>query len=328
MEKEQTIANKTPLISVIVPVYKVEQFIHRCVDSILNQTYTNLEIILVDDGSPDRCGEICDEYAEKDSRIRVIHQKNGGLSAARNAGLDICTGEYIAFADPDDYLLCNMYEELVDAFREHDVDICVCQWQYENVNGNYVIDPLKIDASVFGKKSAVSFAEYLYRKQYERMVVCVVWNKLYKRYVFDNTRFFGRRSEDEQIHTTILSRNYSVFVIPDLLYVYCQNINSITNKPFDIDSLIFLDVLAERVRSFPNNTFIKDNSNLIYCEMYISLYYEAMKCGVAMRDIQNFDKAVKSLIFSKLVTLKFLIRMLLFRILPKLYYKLFMKKKI
>lgn len=101
-----------PLISVIVPVYNVESYIHRCIDSILNQTYVNLEIILVDDGSPDNCGQICDEYAQKDNRIIVIHQSNGGLSVARNAGLNKCTGKYIGFVDSDDCIHPEMYERL------------------------------------------------------------------------------------------------------------------------------------------------------------------------------------------------------------------------
>lgn len=105
---EQTL----PLISVIVPVYKVEPYLHRCIDSIRNQTYTNLEIILVDDGSPDNCGRICDEYAQKDKRIFVIHQENGGLSAARNSGLDRCSGAYIGFVDSDDCIHPEMYERL------------------------------------------------------------------------------------------------------------------------------------------------------------------------------------------------------------------------
>lgn len=96
---------QAPLISVIVPVYNAEKFLNRCVESILAQTYSNLEVILVDDGSPDCCGVICDEFAAKDPRIRVIHQENGGLSAARNAALDVCNGDYIAFVDSDDYIL-------------------------------------------------------------------------------------------------------------------------------------------------------------------------------------------------------------------------------
>ena len=118
--------NQNPLISVIVPVYKVEKYLHRCVDSILVQTYTNLEIILVDDGSPDRCGAICDEYAAKDSRIRVIHQENGGLSAARNAGLDVCSGEYIAFVDSDDWLDPEMYAVMMAQVREYGCDVVMC----------------------------------------------------------------------------------------------------------------------------------------------------------------------------------------------------------
>lgn len=107
------------LVSIIVPVYKVEKFLDECVQSILNQTYTNLEIILVDDGSPDRCPEMCDEYANRDSRVRVIHQENGGLSSARNAGLEFATGDFIGFVDSDDWIAPEMYEYLVDVFLQN-----------------------------------------------------------------------------------------------------------------------------------------------------------------------------------------------------------------
>ena len=106
--------NGNPLISVIVPVYKVEEYLARCVDSILGQTYRNLEILLVDDGSPDRCGVMCDEYASRDSRIRVIHKENGGLSSARNAAIDVARGEYIGFVDSDDWIEPETYEALLD----------------------------------------------------------------------------------------------------------------------------------------------------------------------------------------------------------------------
>lgn len=113
-----------PLISIIVPVYKVEQFIHECVDSIIDQTYNHLEIILVNDGSPDRCGEICEEYAKQDHRIVVIHKENGGLSSARNAGLDICKGEYIAFIDSDDVIHPQFVELLYANIKEADLAFC------------------------------------------------------------------------------------------------------------------------------------------------------------------------------------------------------------
>lgn len=115
-----------PLISIIVPVYKVEQFIHECVDSIIDQTYNHLEIILVNDGSPDRCGEICEEYAKQDHRIVVIHKENGGLSSARNAGLDICKGEYIAFIDSDDVIHPQFVELLYANIKEADLAFVKC----------------------------------------------------------------------------------------------------------------------------------------------------------------------------------------------------------
>ena len=118
--------NNNPKISVIVPVYKVEKYLDRCVESIVNQTYKNLEIILVDDGSPDNCPVMCDEWAEKDERIRVIHKENGGLADARNAGMNIATGDYIGFVDSDDWIEPNMYEVLLKNALKYDADISRC----------------------------------------------------------------------------------------------------------------------------------------------------------------------------------------------------------
>ena len=113
-------------ISVIVPVYKVEPYLRKCLDSIVNQTYRNLEIILVDDGSPDNCGRICDEYAERDNRIRVIHQKNGGVSSARNEGLKIASGDWIGWVDSDDWIEPDMFEYLLENAKKSKADIAVC----------------------------------------------------------------------------------------------------------------------------------------------------------------------------------------------------------
>ena len=114
------------LISVIVPVYKVEKFLARCLDSIISQTYENMEIILVDDGSPDSCGSICDEYAQRDARFRVLHKENGGLSDARNCGVEIASGAYIAFIDSDDYIAPNYVEYLYRLLVDNDADISCC----------------------------------------------------------------------------------------------------------------------------------------------------------------------------------------------------------
>lgn len=112
-----------PLISVIIPVYKVEKYLNRCVDSVLNQTFRDLEVILVDDGSPDRCPQICDAYAKKDNRVRVIHKENGGLSDARNSGIDIATGQFLAFVDSDDWLRNDIYEFAMNLQRKYQADI-------------------------------------------------------------------------------------------------------------------------------------------------------------------------------------------------------------
>lgn len=126
-----------PELSIIVPVYKVEKYLPRCIDSILAQTFGDFELILIDDGSPDGCGHICDEYARKDKRIVVIHQKNMGVSAARNAGLDIARGRYIGFVDSDDWIEPQMYEVMMDAIRENGADMAVCGVRYADEDGKF-----------------------------------------------------------------------------------------------------------------------------------------------------------------------------------------------
>ena len=134
------------LLSVIVPIYNVEDYLNRCVDSIINQTYKNLEIILVDDGSPDNCPQMCDDYAKKDSRIRVVHKENGGLSDARNAGMKVATGEYVSFIDSDDYISLDFYETLFQTMVDNDSDIVECSVVkfYENEKFDEYSDDLKV----------------------------------------------------------------------------------------------------------------------------------------------------------------------------------------
>ena len=209
-----------PLISIIVPIYKVEEYIRNCVESILNQTYNNLQIILVDDGSPDNCGSICDEYSLKDKRVKTIHKKNGGLSAARNAGLEIASGEYIGFVDSDDFIESDMYESLYSAIIEYNADISVC--------GRYIVCENKITtisdsekAQVFTKREALAelvLDEYNGVKNF-------AWDKLYKKDLFNDIRYpEGKYYED--IFTT-----YKLF--------------SISNKIVDIKSPKYYYLLRE-----------------------------------------------------------------------------------
>lgn len=314
-----------PLISVIVPVYKVEQYIHRCLDSILAQTYKNLEIILVDDGSPDRCGEICDEYAAKDSRIQVVHQENGGLSAARNAGLDICTGEYIAFVDSDDYIFPEMYERMLEVLLKNRVDICICQWQYEYADGHQVVSLSKVDSSIFGKMKSLDFARFLFKGSYENGVVVSAWNKLYKHSIFQNIRFSGNYLEDDAVHSLIFSADFPVFVVDQQYYAYCENRVSLSHQNFRKDSIRMLDIMAERTELFCRDPFIVQEAKRTYCNLYIEYYYKAKTAGIAMPNRRLFCNYVWDLVREKACTLKFTIRMLLFYLSPKLYHTLLMR---
>ena len=177
-----------PLISVIVPVYKVEPYLRRCIDSIRNQTYTNLEIILVDDGSPDNCGHICDEYAQKDKRILVIHQENGGLSAARNSGLARCTGAYIGFVDSDDCIHPEMYERLYKDICTYHTRLAFC---HPNMCYGSIPDINKNLPTECRDKEFVIL---------KSMIENIWWSactKLYERSLFDTIRFLNDKTNED-----------------------------------------------------------------------------------------------------------------------------------
>ena len=188
-----------PLISVIVPVYKVEKYLDRCVESIVNQTYENLEIILVDDGSPDNCPQMCDAWAEKDSRIKVIHKENGGVSSARNIGLDSATGEYIGFVDSDDYIEPEMYEMLMNALVEHYADIAVCNNTHVDENNKRIDNDAGYQFDTFENENVMR--SFLHGDHYDITSIC---NKCYLRKVINDLRF-----------------DSNITVGEDVLYNYC-----------------------------------------------------------------------------------------------------------
>ena len=233
---------KREFISVIVPVYNVEYYLKQCLDSIVNQTYRNLEIIVVDDGSTDSSGDICDEYAQIDARIKVIHKENGGLSSARNAGLDVCTsgGELIAFVDSDDWLELDMFEVLYTNLKEKNVDIaCVGYYQcYMNkiVKGNFCKGKLY---------SGENLISEICEDGYYNLAV---WNKLFKRSIFDKIRFPENRYEDAFIFFEILERVSKVYISQETKYFYRQRKDSIMNKVFDdnvLDNITYRELFLE-----------------------------------------------------------------------------------
>lgn len=241
------------LVSVIIPVYKVEKYLPMCVDSVLNQTYQNLEVILVDDGSPDNCPAICDEYAKKDKRIRVIHQKNAGLSMARNAGLDICTGDYITFVDSDDALHVDFVARLLAACEENGAEIAV---------GNYMkATPAeylpKIAAPLANKPVRVVDGReanmMLYRRsEWVRMVTA--WGKLFRRELLETERFPDvKLHEDEALIYKLLYRSRQVALADGALYLYTANQGGLMAKRFTPERMTMLDILDERLAFYREN---------------------------------------------------------------------------
>ena len=214
---------ENPLISIIVPVYKTEQYLDRCVESIVNQTYKNLEIILVDDDSPDNCPTMCDAWAEKDSRIKVIHKKNGGAASSRNAGLDIATGDYIGFVDGDDYAELNMYELLIDILEKNKADIAVCGYHIDNEKD---VDSNIHTVSQLDSLKKICVGDYKYG---------VLWNKLYKKEIVTGVKMPNFKCCEDLVFNYYCFKKAENVVECDMkLYHYMQNESSTIHGNFAI----------------------------------------------------------------------------------------------
>lgn len=250
-------------VSIIVPIYKVEKYLNKCIDSIVNQTYNNLEIILVDDGSPDNCPKICDEYAKKDNRIKVVHKQNKGVSSARNTGLDISTGDYIMFIDGDDYIELNMIECMLKNMFDNNVDIVIC-------NINYV----------FKEKEFIKYNEsdqilnnYEAMKEFisDGIVQAVVWNKLYKKSILKNMKFvINKVHEDELFSYEVISRVNNIYYNSNAFYNYVQREDSITGK-FSIKRLDGVDAAYQIMNSMKENypsLYIQEKINFLNLCIY------------------------------------------------------------
>ena len=212
-----------PLLSIIVPVYKVENYLQKCIDSILAQTFTDFELILVEDGSPDGCPALCDAAAAKDARIRVLHQKNGGLSAARNAGLDVARGEWIGFVDSDDYIAPEMYETLYKAVQNTGADLALCDYAAVDEAGIPCLPPYT------GLAQRIFTGRELLKRATNTMAQ-PAWNKLYRRAIFAQLRYpEGKLNEDIFVLPEICLNTKKAVVVPKELYYYVQRGSSIMN---------------------------------------------------------------------------------------------------
>ena len=231
-------------VSIIVPVYQVENYIRQCIDSILVQTFTDFELILVDDGSKDKSGQICDEYAVLDQRVKVIHKENGGLSDTRNCGMDQAVGNYFMFVDSDDYIAPTMLEYLYKALMNKEADIAVCNFLH------FFEEDRKRDFSTNIQSEVLSGAEIFYSRKNERVygIWTVAWNKLYKRETLGNVRFrFGKYHEDEFWANDIYQMDIKVVTIPECLYYYRQRDNSIMGRKNIKRDFDILEALQERI---------------------------------------------------------------------------------
>ena len=212
-----------PVISVIVPVYKVEPYLRKCLDSIAGQTYQNLEIILVNDGSPDNCGAICDEFAAQDKRVRVIHKENGGVSSARNAGLAVAMGDWIGWVDSDDWIESDMYSYMLKKAVEYGADIVACG-RSEHCQGRDVVRG-------WGKEQVLDTQAALELLLKNDIMQSYLWDKLWRRELFDGQIFpTGRTFEDIAVMHRLFMRAQRVVCLPEIKYHYLHHKGSIVDN--------------------------------------------------------------------------------------------------
>lgn len=259
-----------PLISVIVPVYKAKDSIGRCVDSLLNQTYTNIEIILVDDGSPDGSDLICDEYAQKHHNIRVIHKINGGPASARDCGIEAASGEYIGFADSDDYAYSNMFQHLWDAIRTSGVKLAICGFHCVNSDESEVEEYIAYNPIPHGIYSAKELMPKIV--QTNGWAYVVPWNKLYHRSLIDSSFFpVGKYYEDEYGIAQLLYRADKIACLSSSEYhYYYMRKGGQTEGAAAITQLDALEALYHRCMFYHEkglDELIYDNRTIMLREM-------------------------------------------------------------
>lgn len=302
-------------ISVIVPIYKVERFLDKCVDSIVKQTYTNLEIILVDDGSPDSCPALCDDWTQRDKRIRVIHKENGGLSDARNIGLDCAVGKFVTFVDSDDYIPADCIEKLHKALVENNADISA--GNYLKVNDHGV--QLKKEKWECIDYSILSGSEVLYRRfdlHSPTSVLVMACAKLYKRDIFRNFRFAkGRLNEDEFAFFPIYSQVEKVVCIEDIVYFYLQREDSIMGQKISEKRIKDnIDYWEERLILTKQETALYKRVAVAYCSwIYLTALPNTEENSILRKVlVKKYRKYIVNYVFDRKVDLPMLHRIVYF----------------
>ena len=278
------------LISVVVPIYKVEKYLNNCIKSILIQTYENLEIILVDDGSPDSCPQICDALAKQDNRIKVIHKKNGGLSDARNAGLEISKGKYITFVDSDDFISNDMIETLYNMCIKFQADFAMCQ--KADCDDDDTIDSVELDVSEIKYKTFENVEKmkaYLITNEIET----TAWKKLYKSNLIKQFRFpKGKIHEDVFTTYQIIDKAEKIVVTNRIGYYYRNNPQSIMNSGFSLNRLHAIEAKLEQLR------FIEIKYPSLYKFAAAEVIYACNYCLKEMALKNYYDQSIEKKIQS------------------------------
>ncbi len=271
------------LVSVIVPIYNVEKYLSKCIDSIIAQKYTNLEILLVDDGSPDQSGEIAEEYAKKDERIHVIHKNNGGLSDARNAGIEVALGDYLVFIDSDDYVHPEMISRMMDAVKSTSSDMAVCGVKSVEENNGDIEECENGEITVIDDMD--KRIDYFFEKHYTEFTVA--WNKLYPASFFKEIRYpYGKIHEDEFTTWKILEMADRIVFLGESLYYYVQRNSSIMGEEFSEKRFLRLEAYDERLGQYLKT------ENRIWFEKILFLYrIFLLRYAKKMRKA-NMDEAV------------------------------------
>lgn len=256
------------LISVIIPIYNVEQYLPRCIESVRNQTYQKIEIILIDDGSTDRSSEICDKYAGEDSRIKVIHKSNGGLSSARNSGLKCAQGEYVFFVDADDFIDKKTFSVLQEKLELYQADMAICEYLFVDELGNSLEDDKKDTEG----ETILTGQQLLIQNTMGNIESSIVaWNKLYRRSIFAEVMFAeGKQHEDEFIFHEICNQCARIVSVKKALYFYTQRSDSIMGKGISVKSIDAIEAYIKRI-SYMNT--IKEPQMKIACEKAIDQLY-------------------------------------------------------
>lgn len=299
-------------ISVVVPIYNVELFLERCLDSLIRQSYRNLELILINDGSTDKSGEICEIYKKRDNRIKVVHKNNGGLSEARNVGIDHATGDYIAFIDSDDWIHEEYFSILYNILQKTRSNIAVCDFLkvYESNNLDYEIKDLDCSVQIFSRNEALNA---LAGDLYVQMVIAC--GKLYERSLFEEIRFpLGKLHEDEFVTYKLFANSEKIVYTSLKIYYYWQRSDSIMGQKFTLKSRTdAFDAFYEKI-VFYNDEGLEDAKNKLLKSL-LSIYIYMDNAFKGEQLFIERERQIKNILGNISATIKV-------KILYNLYFKL------